>query len=92
MVCKIMGIKTAVSSKTGKTSSVLFLSIPFTEYEKENSILCAGEAVTTEWTTLDVSELKPGMLVTLFYTKTATGKAILSGFHVAKQSTTATSN
>lgn len=91
MCFKIMGIKTAVSKKTGQTSSVLFLSVPFTEYEKENSILCAGEAVTTEWTTLDVSELKPGMLVTLFYTKTATGKAILSGFHVVKQSAT-TSN
>lgn len=80
----VLGIKTAVSPKTNKRSSTLYLSSPFTEYEIENAEVCIGESVSTEWTTLDVSALKVGSLVELMYTKTATGKALLSGIKVLK--------
>ena len=81
---RIIGIRTVTSPKSGKQSSTIYLSTPFSQYEKANADLCRGESIITEWTTLDVSDLKPGMLVNLFYAKTKTGKAILSGFQIVK--------
>lgn len=84
-ICKLLGKRTSISQKTGQSSSTLHLAAPFSEYESENSVVCEGESVFTEWTTLDVSDLKVGSMIQLFYEKTSTGKARLAGFKVVKQ-------
>ena len=81
----VLGKRTVMSVKTGKPSTTLFLSCPYSEYELENSIVCEGLSVISEWTTLDTTEVHAGDTVQLLYSKTSTGKARLAAIRVVKQ-------
>lgn len=75
----ILGIRTA-QSKKGTIYSVLYLSVPFNDYEQKSAVRCEGSSVITEYVgTLDVSSLEVGDSIRLLYSKGYEGKAVISG-------------
>ena len=68
--------------KNGKQSFVLHGKTPFSDYQakEQNGI---GFAVTTEWTNqVDLSDIKPGMIIEPIYSKGFGDKAVLSNVRI----------
>ena len=78
---KILGIKKI--EKDNKVSFLMYGETPFEDWEMDNSV---GSKVIQEWTNrVDLSNLKPGDVVTLSYAKGFQGAAVLNNVTVVSQ-------
>ncbi len=81
-IYRVLGVKQATSTKTGRECFTIYLSGDFTPYEKENCE-CAGFNCFSEFT-YENYNLHPNDVVELDYTKGFQDKATLSGVTVIK--------
>lgn len=78
---RILGIKK--TEKEDKVSFSLYGETPFEDWEAGNSV---GTKVVQEWTNrVDLSYLKPGDVVQLWYVKGFQGAAVLNNVTVVSQ-------
>ena len=72
---KVIGLQKR--EKDGKVSYTIHAEMLFDEWENGQ-----GFKAVTEWTRIDCSSLKSGMIIKPFYSKGFKGAAVLSGFDI----------
>lgn len=81
---KVIGIRKSENPETKVVSTNIFVAIPFSQWESENSLECSGEKIAVEFIRKDINA-KPGDIVNLEYEKGFQDKAVCSEVTVLKR-------
>ena len=85
MRAKVVG-KVVNKNEEGQISTNLYFVTSIPAWQANNAVSADGVSVMSEWTRMDMSHVRVGMMCEVSYAKTSTGKAVLDSITELQES------